>query len=834
MDEHKFFKQKWEFSEARFEAIAQTATDAIVISDENSLIIFANKRAFEIFGYQENELLGLNLEVLIPEKHRNAHNKGMQRFIQSGVAKIIGHTIEIEGLRKDESVFPLELSLSCWQEHERYFFSGIIRDITLRKSHEKALQDTNNELTAALEELQSTEEQLIELNNKLEQKVELRTARLEAQKNELHNLFMQVPALIGILRGREGRVELMNATFSRLWGNRPAIGKTMREAFPEVEGQGYFEFIEKVYDTGAPVVKSEFPGYVDRHNSGTTELAYFDFIFSPYYDLDGKVDGVIIYAVDVTEHVMSRHQLEQLNNELAASEEEIRQTLDKTVELNEALSERENFLSSIIDQTPVATWVADATGTQVRVNEAYVKLFGAEYTSLGLGKYNILKDETLTDKCFYKKVRAVFTEGKVAKFSDWYNPQQAKHARLSADKQIYLLVTVFPIKNAAGKVTNAIFQYEDVTEKTRYEVALKASEEQLRMITDALPVLISYINSAQQYKFVNQTYSTWFHKTKEEFIGKPVWEVIGDAAYKRVKSNILKALSGQAVQYESHMTYKDAGERDVITNFIPHMVNNTTLGFIAIVTDISCLKKNQKELIEKNKALLKVNADLDSFIYIASHDLKSPIANIEGLTSILKDTMESKIDGMEAKVVNMLDFSVNKLKTTITDLTEISRIQKNVEEEEEEISFKEILESVKADIKTMINQSQASIREDLRVNAIFHARYNLRSIVYNLLTNAIKYRSPERPIEIVISTYLEKGFVILSVKDNGLGLSESQQSKIFKMFKRMHTHIEGTGIGLYIVKRIVENKGGSIVVESKPGQGTTFTVRFSKRQTKAD
>lgn len=133
MDKIKHYKKRLEISEIRFEAIARTATDSIVISDEDSVIVFANKKTYEIFGYKKGELLGAGIGVLMPESYRKGHEGGIRRFINSGVPKLIGHTIEIEGLRKDGTEFPIELSLSAWQEEGKYFFCGIIRDITKRK-----------------------------------------------------------------------------------------------------------------------------------------------------------------------------------------------------------------------------------------------------------------------------------------------------------------------------------------------------------------------------------------------------------------------------------------------------------------------------------------------------------------------------------------------------------------------------------------------------------------------------------------------------------------------------------------------------------------------------
>jgi signal transduction histidine kinase len=98
--------------------------------------------------------------------------------------------------------------------------------------------------------------------------------------------------------------------------------------------------------------------------------------------------------------------------------------------------------------------------------------------------------------------------------------------------------------------------------------------------------------------------------------------------------------------------------------------------------------------------------------------------------------------------------------------------------------------------------------------------------LYNLLSNAIKFRSPARPCHIQLKTYLEGSYLILSIQDNGLGLSERKLKRLFTMFKRFHNHVEGTGIGLYITKRMIENTGGKIEVQSTEDQGTEFKVYF--------
>ncbi len=250
------------------------------------------------------------------------------------------------------------------------------------------------------------------------------------------------------------------------------------------------------------------------------------------------------------------------------------------------------------------------------------------------------------------------------------------------------------------------------------------------------------------------------------------------------------------------------------------------IGFSKVTRDLTERLRND-ELMRKNKELLRINTDLDNFIYTASHDLKSPITNLEGLLTLLNQKVEQKVTSDETKIIHLMNTSLLRLKKTIGDLTEVTKIQKGLEEIAEEISLHELVKEVKRDIEMQIAEADAEIEEHFGVATLTFSRIGLKSILYNLISNAIKYRSPDRPVKIKMNTYTTEGHVALSVKDNGLGLKKEQQEKLFTIFKRFHSHVEGTGIGLYMIKRIIENSGGWIDVKSQPDQGSEFIVHFS-------
>jgi PAS domain S-box-containing protein len=236
-------------------------------------------------------------------------------------------------------------------------------------------------------------------------------------------------------------------------------------------------------------------------------------------------------------------------------------------------------------------------------------------------------------------------------------------------------------------------------------------------------------------------------------------------------------------------------------------------------------QKVEQALQQRNDELIKINSDLDNFIYTASHDLKAPISNIEGLIGTLKIEINDSSNDEVKNIIDMVNQSILRFKGTIQDLTEITKTQKNLQEDISNIDLNSLLEEIKFSIKDIVNSSRAIINADFcQYPEIKFSKANLKSILYNLLSNAIKYKDYERPPEIHISCLKDSQYVMIQVQDNGLGIPEAHKDKIFTMFKRIHDHVDGSGIGLYIVKRIIDNNGGRIEVDSEVGVGTTFKV----------
>jgi signal transduction histidine kinase len=245
----------------------------------------------------------------------------------------------------------------------------------------------------------------------------------------------------------------------------------------------------------------------------------------------------------------------------------------------------------------------------------------------------------------------------------------------------------------------------------------------------------------------------------------------------------------------------------------------------------SALSKSEEALAQKMEQLQRMNDDLENFIYTASHDLKSPITNIEGLINVLtsKLSKEGWEDETTRGVLEMIRGSIGRFKGTIADLTQISKISQENGQVNGKVNVADTIEEVLLDMRREMEETGVQLVVAVKdCPQISFSKKNLKSVISNLLSNSIKYRALDRPAHIQVSCHQTLEYIVLSIQDNGLGIDETKKNKIFAMFTRLHTHVEGSGIGLYMVKKILENAAGRIKVESKVGEGSTFSAYFKK------
>ena len=275
-------------------------------------------------------------------------------------------------------------------------------------------------------------------------------------------------------------------------------------------------------------------------------------------------------------------------------------------------------------------------------------------------------------------------------------------------------------------------------------------------------------------------------------------------------------------------------EREIMTcdrkhyqvNIIPYIIRkeNKTNGVIITFIDVTERVRILQEAQDVNQSLVKLNTDHETFIYSVSHDLKAPVSNIKGLLLALKESAGSFSKEEYHLILDMLDHSAENLGKMMDELAEISKGNSDFKKDVEKVNFNEALEEVKLTLYDKIIETGATLETDFKEAYILFSKKNIRSVLYNLLSNAIKYGAPERRPQIYLKSQRVPGFVLLSVKDNGQGIEEDKKELIFSRFTRVLKNVEGTGIGLFLVAKIVDGSGGRIEVESQVGVGSVFKL----------
>lgn len=405
------------------------------------------------------------------------------------------------------------------------------------------------------------------------------------------------------------------------------------------------------------------------------------------------------------------------------------------------------------------------------------------------------------------------------------------------------------ISNARGKgLATAI---EDATARTRQRrsyARLKATTDEAKFINthiyehvkaayldkflEEAPIGAVLMNKEGHIQAINRHAAKILHKTEREVLGIPLVRLFPKDAQLSLENFIKKDFYKSSKRsFERALEDKEQCLEIRVAEISAQNQIKYKMGIIADITDKVLaqqrIKHQLEELAKINENLKRANADLDAFIYIASHDLKAPIVNIEGLIDLLKKKTKSSEPGLN-RIFNMLKTSIHRFQDTIKDLTEVALIQKSNTEDEKIVDVYEVIEEVKSLMREMIESTGARVEVDCRYcKKIRFSKSSFRSIIYNLLSNAVKYSAPERKPLVEIKVEKAGKNVLLTVKDNGIGIAPDKQDKIFSMFQRLHTHVEGTGIGLHIVKRIMENTGSKIEVVSEVGRGTTFKIHLN-------
>jgi PAS domain S-box-containing protein len=623
----------------------------------------------------------------------------------------------------------------------------------------------------------------------------------------------------------EHLIQFYNDAYRPCLGNEgkhpEALGQQGSDCWPEVWPLQE-PIIEQVLIGGQAVLKENQLLLIYRN--GRTENAYWTFSYSPVRDESGRVAGVLVLCQDTTLQV-------------------------------EAMQLSKQRFLNFVRRATVGMIVLSGEEMVVEVvNDAYGRLIERSCEEL-LDKplFSVIPEARPYFHPILEKVR---TTGKPLYLYDY--PYFVKVDGLP--KEGFLDLVYQPYQESDGSITGVMVLCHDTTEKVIARKKVEESQERFQTMADNISQLVWIADGEGWIYWYNKRWYDYTGTSLEEMQGWG-WEKVHHPDHlERVLSFVKSAWQqGEPWELEFPLRGQDGEYGWFLTRAVPiHTPDGSVAGWFGTNTDISEHQQTQQqlqtlnqelaatteelraaneeiqasneELTEANRQLTLINADLDTFVYTASHDLKSPISNIEGLLKALerrlgKDAFQNP---QIQQIYELLLSSVARFKSTIRDLSEVARAGKESPEDVATIALESILEEVQQDLGTQIEEAGAKLEIQLDCPAIHFSRKNLKSICYNLLSNALKYRSEQRQALMRIMCQSEGDYYVLCVEDNGLGIDMRQQDKIFALFKRLHAHVEGTGIGLYIVKKLVENAGGKIEVESQLGVGSTFKVYFKR------
>jgi PAS domain S-box-containing protein len=698
----------------------------------------------------------------------------------------------------------------------------------------------------------------------------------ERERNLLNAIIAQAPVAICVFQGEDQTVATINAQMCAIWGATPVevLGRPLLEGMPALHGQGFTELIGEVARTGVPFVGREVAAHLPRQ--GRLETGYFNFVYQPLYTVEGALLGVLEIAVDVTEQVQGRQEVQNLNEELATANEELQAANEEFFLNNEALThaqlqfrqlnqelesrvaertaallaaqheaehQRER-LERFFSQAPAAICILDGPDFVFElVNEVYQQLFPGR---LLRGRPLLEALPELADQPVWHTLRHVYTTGRTHEEIGIRTPVVKYPGGPLEDFYFHYIQQARYDEH--GHIDGVLVFALDITEQVLARQQRAAQQRQLHELFEQAPVAIAVLRGPDYIIDVaNPLVSALWGRTPEQVVGRPLLEALPE-----VRSQGFKDLLDSVVQKGEALVAQEVPARltrnghleTAYLNFVYQPLRNPQgciTGVAAVATEVSeqvaarqqvaqaneQLHASNAELDATNQRLMRTNADLDNFIYTASHDLKAPITNIEGLLTALQEQLPPEVRQAEQvqQLLHMMSGAVERFQKTIAHLTDISRLQQAHAQLAEEMNLAEVVEDVRLDLAPELAATQASLEIDVAsCPTVSFSPKNLRSIVYNLLSNALKYRAPDRPPVVQLRCHSSQQQVVLEVQDNGLGLDEAQQAQLFMMFQRLHSHVEGSGVGLYMVKKIVENAGGTIAVRSETGVGSTFVV----------
>ncbi len=590
-------------------------------------------------------------------------------------------------------------------------------------------------------------------------------------------------------------------------GKHPAIGKNGKEVWSEV-WPFIGPLIEGVMKTGTPVwfENQVLPFY---RNGGMGDI-YWTFSYSPAYGDEVKINGVLVTCVETTKIGTERKKIEEIEerSRLAINAAELG-TFDLNLLTNEVVaSERFAAIFGLAHSISQADYVNTIHPDDLVIREkAYQQAYNTG--SLEYEARVIWNDKSL----HWIKVKG-----------NIYFDDKGKPLKLLGVVQDISAEKFFS-ERLEKKVKERTEELE-----TAHQSLLQANsylQHIINLSPEPMQVLEPVFENGElidfRYKITNNAYAAYANTTPEKLRGKKVGEVFPGYFQTSSFLNIVRTYqSGITDSWEIHYNLDGL---DIYNQMSATKFNDDV---IVHFTDFTRLKNLELNLVEKLAELERSNANLEEFAHAASHDLKEPIRKIHIFTSKLKSQLHAQLTETDLENFSKIERASQRMGSLVDDLLDYSHVSQQPHQMEP-VNLNEKINRVLEDLELDIQQRSGTIHID-NLPVVTGFRRQLQQLFQNLISNALKYSKSGIPPQIHISASLVnedgKQYHLIKVADNGIGFDAIYSEKIFQIFSRLHNNSEysGSGIGLSIVKKIVENHQGRIRAESEEGKGSTFFV----------
>ena len=773
-------------SEERYQVLVEQAGVGIFVTDLHGHLVEVNEMGCQLSGYSREELLTRHIRDLVPEEGQAGLPAALERLHAGGV-KLSQWRMK----RKDGSHLAVGTTANQLSTGDLLV---IVRDISDRMQAEAAHQQL-----LAYEQVARVE--------------------AEAARARLYELFMQAPVAMAILHGPEHRYEFANSLSFAYRDRTDPTGKTVREALPELVEQSHLAILDTVYTTGTPFVGTELPVRLDRRGDGVLEEGYYNQVYQPTRSLQGDIDGIWVYSIDVTKQVQARRRVEELNRQLEAEKEALRQA-KQDVEM------RASELEAIFEAMTEGVIVYDARGAIRYTNAAYRSLLeleeDADPSVLQLDhRFTWLAVRDLQGRPLPKEQFASLRVLRGERLSHTNEMDFICSTRKGAE--LMLNASGAPLRDAAGQIVGGVLVFRDVTGRRQLEQQLQYSERKLRSLVESnvFGVVVADLDG-RIYEF-NDRYAQMVGCSRDELLAQTfnwIQFVPPDDHAALVQAMATVLSTGAVPPYERGYLRKDG-------SIMPALVAATLLDqerrhVLAVSLDMS-----EQKAAERRK---------QEFLRMVGHELRTPLTAILGLIGLVLLHIKRRPTSLAPEAEELLGKIEQELRLArgqvdietrlVEDLLEVSRLEMH--------QFTLSLHRV--NLVTIVQETvaghQAAHTRDLElvlppeemVPVIADAG-RIGQVLTNYLTNALKYA----PIDRVTCVRLEVTGTVarVSVCDQGPGLTPEQQQRVWERFYQVaapgHQGPDrGLGLGLAIARAIVEQHQGQVGVENAPGRGSIF------------